>query len=78
MENSQDWSMESNTSTRIMKMEYYIKKKLLVVTFKSGATYEYLEVPPKVAGGFMQTNSIGKYFDAHIRDRYNYRGVING
>ena len=50
--------MESNTSTRIMKMEYYIKKKLLVVTFKSGTTYEYLEVPPKVAEGFMQTNSI--------------------
>lgn len=40
MENSQDWSMESNTSTQIMKTEYYIKKKLLVVTFKSGATYE--------------------------------------
>lgn len=78
MENSQNWSMESNTSTRILKIIYFTNDKTLVVTFKSGATYEYLEVPHTVASGFMETNSIGKYFDAHIRNKYNYRRVING
>lgn len=78
MENSQDWSMESNTSTRILKITYFTSDKTLVVTFKSGATYEYLGVPHIVASGFMETNSIGKHFDAHIRNKYNYRRVING
>lgn len=78
MENSQDWSMESNTSTRILKITYFTSDKTLVVTFKSGATYEYLEVPHIVASGFMETNSIGKYFDAYIKNKYNYRRVING
>lgn len=78
MESSQNLLTKGKKSSRILKMSYIKSKKLLTITFKSGATYEYLEVPPKVAGGFMQTNSIGKYFDAHIRDRYNYRRVING
>ena len=78
MESSRNLLPKGKKSSRILKMSYIKSKRLLTITFNSGATYEYLEVPPKVAEGFMQTNSIGKYFDAHIRDRYNYRRVING
>ena len=78
MESSQNLLTKGKKSSRILKMSYIKSKKLLTITFNSGATYEYYDVPTEVIDGITQADSLGKYFDAHIKDRYNYRRVING
>ncbi|MCP2242708.1 KTSC domain-containing protein [Lentzea aerocolonigenes] len=42
----------------------------LEVVFKSGHTYQYTGVPAEVHDKFMAAPSHGKYFHAHVKDRY--------
>lgn len=78
MESSQNLLTKGKKSSRILKMSYIKSKKLLTITFNSGATYEYYDVPTEVIDGITQTDSLGKYFDKNIKGIYNYRKVVNG
>lgn len=49
----------------------------LEVEFKSGAIYQYENVPIRVYDVMMKADSVGKYFNAHIKSKYNYRRVDN-
>lgn len=78
MESSQNLLTKGKKSSRILKMSYIKSKKLLTITFNSGATYEYYYVPTEVIDGITQADSLGKYFDKNIKGIYNYRRVVNG
>lgn len=78
MESSQNLLTKGKKSSRILKMSYIKSKKLLTITFNSGATYEYYDVPTEVIDGTTQADSLGKYFDKNIKGIYNYRRVVNG
>lgn len=78
MESSQNLLTKGKKSSRILKMSYIKSKKLLTITFNSGATYEYYGVPTEVIDGITQADSLGKYFDKNIKGIYNYRRVVNG
>lgn len=78
MESSQNLLIKGKKSSRILKMSYIESKKLLTVTFNSGAIYEYYDVPMEVTDGIIQADSLGKYFDKNIKGIYNYRRVVNG
>lgn len=78
MESSQNLLTKGKKSSRILKMSYIKSKKLLTITFNSGATYEYYDVPTEVIDGITQAGSLGKYFDKNIKGIYNYRRVVNG
>lgn len=78
MESSQNLLTKGKKSSRILKMSYIKSKKLLIITFNSGATYEYYDVPTEVTDGIIQADSLGKYFDKNIKGIYNYRRVVNG
>lgn len=78
MESSQNLLTKGKKSSRILKMSYIKSKKLLTITFNSGATYEYYDVPMGVTDGIIQADSLGKYFDKNIKGIYNYRRVVNG
>nr|WP_253074512.1 KTSC domain-containing protein [Paraburkholderia caribensis] len=41
------------------------------IRFRTGRTYDFCRVPQFVFDAFMASPSKGRYFDAHIRDRYN-------
>ena len=43
MESSQNLLTKGKKSSRILKMSYIKSKKLLTITFNSGATYEYYD-----------------------------------
>lgn len=47
----------------------------LTIAFHSGGVYEYFNVPHSEYAGLMQASSHGKYFHAHIKNRYAYRRV---
>lgn len=78
MESSQNLLTKGKKSSRILKMIYIKSKKLLTITFNSGAIYEYYDVPMEVTDGIIQADSLGKYFDKNIKGIYNYRRVVNG
>lgn len=79
MENSQkDTLIKTDKSSRILIISYKFASKSLKITFKSGATYEYYDVPKEVVDGLSKADSLGKYFDNNIKGVYNYRRVING
>jgi hypothetical protein len=59
-------------STAICRFEYDSPSRALVVEFITGRRYRYAGVPPQVAQAFREAFSKGRFFNAHIRDRYAY------
>lgn len=47
----------------------------LEVEFRSGRVYQYLEVEPSVYQQFLTAESLGRYFNTHINNRYRYKHV---
>ena len=50
---------------------------ILEIEFNSGAIYQYENVPIRVYDVMMKADSVGKYFNVHIKSKYNYRRVDN-
>lgn len=48
---------------------------MLEIAFHSGGLYQYFNVPESVFHGLMAASSKGRYFHAHIRDRYRYQRI---
>ena len=47
----------------------------LTIAFHSGGVYQHFNVPPSEYAGLMNASSHGKYFHAHIKNRYAYRRI---
>ena len=47
----------------------------LTIEFHSGGVYEYYSVPYSVYAGLMRAGSHGRYFHAHIKNRFRYRRI---
>jgi len=62
-------------SSNLKSVGYDPKTRVLEIEFLNGAVYQYDNVPLEVYKGLMKASSHGKYFHAHIRDRYPYRRV---
>ena len=58
-------------SSHISSIGYHYQMCMLVVEFKTGAVYEYEDVPADIYEDFMEAKSIGTYFHKRIRDQYN-------
>jgi hypothetical protein len=59
-------------STAIKFIVYDERSADLRVTFVSGKTYKYYDVPRGVYESFRRAASKGTFFNAHIRDRYDF------
>jgi hypothetical protein len=60
-------------SEAIDEIEYDAKRSILFVRFAHGDWYSYVKVPPAVSNAFIAADSKGRFFHAHIRDRYPFR-----
>ena len=60
-------------STAIREIDYRPEKQELYIEFTTGRKCIYLDVPAFVYRGFCNANSIGVYFNCHIRDYYDFR-----
>lgn len=60
-------------STAIRALDYRPDKRELKVTFITGRQYVYHRVPEDIVRRFRSATSKGRFFNAHIRDRYPYR-----
>jgi len=59
-------------STRLKKSAYIKDEATLVLKFSDGRQYEYYDVPVKVYTELIHSKSPGKFFDIHIKGKYEY------
>lgn len=57
-------------SSMISEIEYDETEKLLKLKFSKGGWYEYKDVPKEVYNELLNAESIGKYFLANIKSKY--------
>jgi hypothetical protein len=58
------------TSAVIRSAGYDLTHAVLEIEFVSAQVYRYHAVPRAIWYGLMDASSKGRYFDAHIRDRF--------
>ncbi|MEA2600901.1 MAG: hypothetical protein QOF89_1893 [Acidobacteriota bacterium] len=63
---------QSVDSSAISSVGYDERKSMLEVEFRSGAVYDYLEVPPKVWQALLKAPSKGRFVSRRIRDRFPF------
>ncbi len=63
-------------SSAIEQVSYDSDAHTLIATFRSsGRTYVYDEVPEEIYDSLLFSDSLGAYFNTHIRDRFAYREI---
>jgi lysyl-tRNA synthetase class 2 len=62
-------------STVIRRFTYAADKRELCVEFVTGRVYVYAGVPEEEAQAMRAAFAKGRYFNAHIRDRYACREI---
>ena len=60
-------------SSLIRSVGYDLPSSVLEVEFVSGHVYEYFDVPLSVYSELMAAESLGAYFNDHVKDMYGYR-----
>lgn len=60
-------------STAIGDIRYNAEREQMQITFVSGRTYVYLNVPESVYAAFTNSTSKGAFFNRFIRDRFRHR-----
>ena len=62
-------------SSSVRWVGYDLDEHVLEVGFVSGGVYEYRDVPPEVVLEMLESDSIGRYHNQHIRSRYGHRAL---
>lgn len=65
----------SVSSTSLRSLGYDVRRRVLEVEFLSGKIYRYFEVPGLLLLRLLAADSIGAYFNRHVRDRFRYAEV---
>jgi hypothetical protein len=74
---SQVYGMPSLQSSMMTFAKYDDDASELDITFTSGKTYRYLEVPVEVYEGLLDAESKGEFFNDSIKDEFNFSEVRN-
>ena len=62
----------------VIRHAYYdAASRELKIEFTTGRHYLYLDVPGDVAAGFAAAFSKGRYFNARIRDHYDFEELVS-
>ena len=67
--------MVATASSAVLRIWYEANDATLFITFVGGKTYAYEGVPVPLSRAFLAAELYGRFFNAHIRDRYPYRLV---
>ncbi len=49
--------------------------RVLEIQFESGRIYQYYDVPEKVYEEMLASDSKGRYFNSHIRNKYAFQEI---
>jgi hypothetical protein len=62
-------------SSDLASVGYDASRRMLEIEFRSGGIYRYLEVPAEIHERLLAAESKGRFFAAHIRDRFRHERV---
>lgn len=62
-------------STTIASVGYDPDSLILEIKFTTGKLYQYFDVPPAIHSGLMNSDSKGKFFNAHIRTKFRFTAI---
>lgn len=62
-------------SSQIVGIGYDPEAHILYIEFKRGSWYSYADVPENIYEEFRAAPSVGKYFFANIKGKYDYARV---
>ena len=65
------------SSSMMTRANYDDSTSELDITFISGKTYRYFEVPPAIYDGLLDSESKGEYFNENIKDAFAYSEVAS-
>ena len=63
------------TSSSIKSVGYDLQKRVLEIEFSRGAIYQYKCVDYIDVLGLLFAESVGKYFDIHIKNNYEFEKI---
>jgi hypothetical protein len=63
------------TSSELRSVGYELDASVLEAEFHSGEIYQYLDVPAEIVLELLKAESIGRYFNAHIRSKFRFKQV---
>jgi lysyl-tRNA synthetase class 2 len=64
--------VKDKESSVVMTFHYDKDEETLTVRFRSGAVYEYYDVPQSTYDAFVKAESLGQYLNAEIKDVFAY------
>ena len=64
---------ERVSSSCIVEVGYDLHDKTLAVRFHGGHEYWYAGIPPETHQALLAATSLGRYFNAEIRDAYPHQ-----
>ncbi|MDL0126658.1 KTSC domain-containing protein [Halobacterium salinarum] len=64
---------ESVSSSLLDSVGYDPDEQVLEVELQDGSVYQYIDVPEETYRGLMDADSLGRYFNAHIRGHSYHR-----
>jgi hypothetical protein len=67
--------MHTVSSSTISEIGYNAQHSIMTIKFKTGAVYEYLEVPQEIYDFVMNSESVGKAVNANVKGIYEYRQI---
>lgn len=65
-------------SSLLKAAAYHDQLAALELVFHSGTVYCYFGVPAQIYREFLRAESKGRYFNSHIRNRFNFTKLRNG
>jgi len=60
-------------SSQFKKVKYDSETKTLIITFNNDKRYEYSEFTKEDFDKFMSADSLGQWFNNHIKNVFSYR-----
>jgi len=62
-------------SSNLAAVGYDPESRILEIEFPDSGVYQYFDVPQSVYDDLMSAPSHGKFFHAHIRNKYRYAKI---
>jgi KTSC domain len=62
-------------SSELRSVGYKVDAAVLEAEFHSGDVYHYFDVPAELVVELLEAESIGRYFNVHIRSKFRFKQV---
>jgi hypothetical protein len=62
-------------SSELRSVGYEMDGAVLEAEFHSGEVYDYFDVPAELVVELLEAESVGRYFNAHIRSKFKFKKV---